>query len=114
LSYALCGVSNKRTLEVVRHLLKVSPKRPEPPLFVASTLLVPGYVDEAEVTGIAGLIAEFDPRTPYSLLAFAPSFRMSDMPATSVGHAGRCLDAARGAGLERVRIGNRHLLGKDY
>ncbi len=114
LSLALCGISNRRTYEVVRTLLDRSRLRSEPPLLVASTLLVPGYVDEKEVRSIAGFIASVNPDVPYSLLGFAPSFWMSDMPPTSLDHAERCLEAARSAGLRRVHIGNRHLLGKDY
>ncbi|HOV86300.1 MAG TPA: radical SAM protein, partial [Syntrophobacteraceae bacterium] len=81
-----------------------------PPFLVASTLLVPGYVGEDEVRGIASFIAELDPDIPYTLLAFAPQFRMNDFPTTSRDHAESCLEAARSAGLRRIRIGNTHLL----
>ncbi len=114
ISYALCGVSNSRTLAVVEKLLKVARERPDPPLVVISTLLVPGYVDDGEVRSIASFIASFDANTPYSLLAFGPSFMMTDMPPTSINHAQRCLEVAREAGLRRINIGNRHLLGRDY
>ena len=33
---------------------------------------------------------------------------------TSVGHAEAAEEAARAAGLTNVRIGNRHLLSRDY
>jgi pyruvate formate lyase activating enzyme len=36
---------------------------------------------------------------------------MSDMPLTSRRLAEKCREAALGAGLKRVRIGNVHLLG---
>jgi pyruvate formate lyase activating enzyme len=35
-------------------------QRPDPPLLLASTLLVPGYVDAEEVGRIARYIAELD------------------------------------------------------
>lgn len=115
LHMALCGVSNKRTLENFAMVAtEYLPKRPEPPLLIASTLLVPGYVDEEEVVGIARFIATLNPDIPYSLLAFAPQFYMSDLPTTSRRHALRCLEAARNAGLARVHIGNVHLLGSAY
>jgi pyruvate formate lyase activating enzyme len=114
LGYALSGISNRRSLEIVGRLLRLSKERSEPPLFMASTLLVPGYVDEREVGAIAELIAGLAPETPYSLLAFAPCFWMSDLPPTSRAHAERCAEVARDAGLKRVRIGNRHLLGNHY
>ncbi len=106
----LCGVSNKRTLENFRRLARFIAQRPEPPPLVASTLLVPGYVDAYEVRHIAQFIAELDPNIPYALLAFYPQFFTPDLPTTSRAHAMRCLEAAHEAGLLRVRLGNEHLL----
>jgi pyruvate formate lyase activating enzyme len=112
--YALCGVTNEKTLENFNMIAEYTEKRPEPPLLVASTLLVPGYVDEIEVAEIAKFICRLNPDIPYSLLAFHPHFYLSDLPTTSRSHAMRCRAAAEDAGLRRVRIGNVHLLGKDY
>jgi pyruvate formate lyase activating enzyme len=83
-------------------------------LVIASTLLVPGYVDGGEVGRIARFIAEINPNIPYALLGFAPHFFMPDLPRTSVGHAEEAEEAARAAGLTNVRLGNRHLLSYDY
>ena len=77
---------------------------------MASTLLVSGYVDQEEVAGIAALISSLDPDIPYVLLAFHPDFLMTDLPATSKRQAMECLEAAKAAGLNRVRLGNIHLL----
>ncbi|MCL4538043.1 MAG: radical SAM protein, partial [Bacteroidetes bacterium] len=99
--HALCGVSNERTLENFRWLAALIPERPDPPLLVASTLLVPGYVDEAEVGSIAAFLAELNPTIPYRLLAFHPQFRLTDLPTTSRSHAIRCREAAEAAGLQR-------------
>ncbi|MBM4056352.1 MAG: hypothetical protein FJ264_17105 [Planctomycetes bacterium] len=114
LNRALCGVTNKRTLENFERLSFYIKKRPVPPFLVASTLLVPGYVDEQEVEYLAKFIASLDRNIPYSLLAFYPHFYMDDLPTTSRMHALRCQDIARGAGLKHVRIGNVHLLGDAY
>jgi pyruvate formate lyase activating enzyme len=114
LHLALTGVSNKRTLENFARAARHIPERPEPPLVVASTLLVPGYVDAKEVSEIASFIASFDPSTPYALLGFHPHFYMPDLPRTSVRHAEEAEAAARAAGLTNVRIGNRHLLSRAY
>ena len=112
--YALCGVSNKKTLENFKVLAELVSRRPEPPMLIASTLLVPGYVDEAEVAGISGYLAELNPEIPYSLLAFYPHFYLHDLPTTSRTHALRCKEIAEKAGLNRVHLGNLHLLGRDY
>jgi pyruvate formate lyase activating enzyme len=107
---ALTGASNRQTLENFARAAARFAERPDPPLVVASTLLVPGYVDPEEVGRIARFIAQFDPRIPYSLLAFAPQFYFHDLGFTSRRHAEEAEAAAREAGLVRVRVGNRHLL----
>jgi pyruvate formate lyase activating enzyme len=121
LHLALTGVSNRRTLENFRRAADRISERPTlregggtTPLIVASTLLVPGYVDAEEVRRIASFIAGVDPQIPYALLGFHPHFFVPDLPRTSVRHAEEAEAAARAAGLTRVRIGNRHLLSRDY
>ncbi len=110
LHIALTGITNRRTLDNFARAAKGIPARPDPPLLVASTLLVPGYVDEREVGRIAAFLASLDPRIPYSLLGFHPHFFLADLPRTPAVLARRCLEAARKAGLSRVKIGNVHLL----
>jgi pyruvate formate lyase activating enzyme len=111
---ALTGASNKRTLENFALAVSLGKERPDPPPVIASTLLVPGYVDAKEVSRIADFIAGLDPAIPYILLAFHPQFRMRDLPPTSLNHAHEAGMAAKHAGLQRVRIGNLHLLGDAY
>ena len=110
---ALTGISNK---PVKKNFQRAAERSLESsvPMVIASTLLVPGYVDAEQVFRIAGFIAGFDPEIPYSLLGFAPQFYMNDLPFTSARHAREAEAAAREAGLINVRIGNRHLLGRDY
>ncbi len=107
---ALTGTNNARTLENFARAAARFAERPEPPLVVASTLLVPGYIDAEEVWSIARFIAALDPRIPYALLAFAPQFYFHDLGTTTRRQAEEAEAAAREAGLTRVRIGNRHLL----
>jgi len=114
LHIALTGLSNRQTLENFARAARRVAERPDVPLVIASTLLVPGYVDAEEVGQIARFIAGFSPDIPYVLLGFAPNFYMPDLPCTSVRHAEESEMAARAAGLTNVRIGNRHLLSYDY
>lgn len=107
---ALTGHSNKRTLENFARAAKRPVERPSPPLVVASTLLVPGYVGAEEVGAIARFIAGINPDVPYALLAFQPHFEMSDLPRVPAAWAREAEAAARSAGLRNVRIGNLHLL----
>jgi pyruvate formate lyase activating enzyme len=110
LHFALAGVSNRRTLENFARVGGYLDRRREPPLLVASTLLVPGYIDAQEVAMLARFIASVDPQIPYCLLAFHPDFALSDLRPTPRLQAEECLNAARAAGLTRIRLGNRHLL----
>jgi len=114
LNIALCGVTNKRTLKNFEMLSEIAERRSDPPFLVASTLLVPGYVDKEEVSKIAGFIASLNGDIPYALLGFHPQFYMTDLPVTSKRHARECKLAAEKAGLRNVRIGNVHLLGDAY
>jgi pyruvate formate lyase activating enzyme len=114
LHIALCGASNRTTLDNFRYLASLIDKRPEPPFLIATTLLVPGYLTTEEVEKIAKFIACLDPEIPYALLAFYPQFYLNDLPTTSIGHASAAREAALAAGLKNVRIGNRHLLSDAY
>ncbi|MFQ6009320.1 MAG: radical SAM protein [Candidatus Zixiibacteriota bacterium] len=114
LHITLTGWSNRQTLANFTRATRRFHERRNPPLVIASTLLVPGYVDQEEVGRIARFIAEKDCEIPYALLGFAPNFLMRDLPPTSVRHAEAARQAALDAGLRNVRIGNRHLLGHDY
>ena len=110
----LTAASNHYTLENVTRAARRFDERPDPPPLVVSTLLVPGYVDVAEVGRIAGFLAEQNPAIPYVLLGFAPHFLFPDLPRTSVGHAEEAKAAAREAGLTSVWVGNRYLLSRAY
>lgn len=107
---ALCGTDNRQTLDNFSYVAARISERPDPPPLIASTLLVPGYVEAEEVGRIASFIASLDPDIPYSLLAFHPQHAMRDMPVTSRRQAEECLAAAREAGLTRLHLGNVHLL----
>jgi pyruvate formate lyase activating enzyme len=106
----LTGAANDWALENFARAAGWIARRPVPPVLTANTLMVPGYIDELEIQGVAGFIAGLKPDIPYSLLAFHPQFRMADLPVTPRLPAHRCLAAARQAGLKRVFIGNEHLL----
>lgn len=108
--YALSGIEHRLAYENFRQLAKRHGERPEVPLARASTLLVPGYVDEEEIRAIASFIADLDPTIPYSLLAFHPQYFMDDMPYTRRKDAERFLQICKEEGLQKVRIGNPWLL----
>ncbi|MEM2925856.1 MAG: radical SAM protein [Candidatus Bathyarchaeia archaeon] len=111
LSIALSGVPNSRAFENFRMVYeRFYKKRQDLPVLTATTLLVPGYVDALEIDGIARFIASLDRKIPYSLLVFHPNFAMRDLPITPIEQVKECLQAAE-KHLERVHVGNLHLLG---
>lgn len=107
---ALCGVSNALTKKNFELIANWIDKRPDPPLLIASTLLIPGYIDETEIINISRWIASISPDIPYTLLGFYPQFLFNDLPTTSRQFAFRCKEIAESEGIKRVRIGNLHLL----
>jgi len=109
LNIALCGRSNKQTLDNFSFFAKHFSKRKTPPLVCASTLIIPGYIDREEVGRIARFIAEFHSEIPYSLLGFWPAFYLEDLPRTSKDLMYACYNEAVQF-LKRVNIGNKHLL----
>lgn len=114
LSYALCGVTNKQTLENIKLAATYFDKRPEIPVLVVSTLLVPGYIDQYEIENMAKFIADLNKDIPWALLAFHPQFYLTDLPTTSKNHAQEALKIAKDYGIMNVRIGNLNLLGNAY
>lgn len=111
LSLALSGVSNEeayKNFEMIYHNLYE--ERKEVPLLTATTLLVPGYVDEKEVEGIARFISDLDRDIPYSLLVFHPQFYMKDLSVTPFSQVKKCLETSKKY-LNNVHVGNLHLLG---
>ncbi|UCD91695.1 MAG: radical SAM protein [Methanobacteriota archaeon] len=112
LNYALCATTNKQTQANFKWLVEYGEKRGDRgiPFLVASTLLVPGYINDEEVGKISEFLAGLDEKIPYSLLGFHPDFRMMDMRTTRKEHAYGCLEIAKESGLKNVNIGNIHLL----
>jgi pyruvate formate lyase activating enzyme len=110
LHIALTGTTNKRTFENFEEASRFIHQRSELPLLIASTLLVPGYIDDEEIRGISRFISSLNPEIPYVLLAYYPHFYMKDLPLVLKEDAYRYLNIAKEEGLKNVRIGNLHLL----
>ncbi len=100
----LTGRSNERVKE---NFERIAERYPD--VISATTLLVPYYVDEKEVEGIARFIASISDEIPYSLLVFHPDYRLSDLPVTPRSQVFKCYEVAKKY-LKRVNIGNLHLL----
>lgn len=108
--YALSGIEHRTAYKNFKWLGKRQRDRPEVPFARASTLLVPGYVDDTEIRSLASFITDLDPTIPYSLLAFHPLYHMEDMPYTKREDAERFLRICEDEGLQCIRIGNPWLM----
>lgn len=109
LNIVLTGVSNKRTYENFKLIGDEFLPKADYPLLTATTLLVPGYIDEIEVEKIASFISKINPEIPYSLLVFYPEFYLNDLPVTPKEIVFRCYEKAKKY-LKNVHIGNLHLI----
>ncbi len=107
--FALTGSDGRKVFEnfefSVNYLKEFSSKH-----LCVSTLMVPGYLDEYEISKIAEFISKLNPEIPYALLAFAPHFEMNDVRQNYKREAERFYEIAKGKGLKNVRIGNVFLL----
>lgn len=110
LNIALCGVSNAHTKENIRVVAGYMKQREKPPMLIVSTLLIPGYIDEDELTSMARFIISIEKTIPWSFLGFYPHFRFNDMECTSREQAEMALDIARAHGIVNTNVGNMHLI----
>jgi pyruvate formate lyase activating enzyme len=111
LNLALCGISNKRTLENFKYLVEnyFGVRGEKMPEISACTLLVPGYVNHEEVENIARFVSSIDKSIPYSLLIFHGDYQMRDLGITPRKQVEKCLSVAKKY-LENVNLGNKFLL----
>ncbi|MFX1380160.1 MAG: radical SAM protein [Promethearchaeota archaeon] len=111
LNLALCGVSNKRTLNNFRFLAeKYFGTRKGLYEMSGCTLMVPGYTNHEEVEQIAKFVSSINPDIPYSLLVFHGDYQMRDLGITPRKQALKCLEVAKQY-LKNVHLGNKFLLG---
>ncbi len=109
---ALSGVPKKPSFDNFKMLADLLTfEEREYPSLMATTLLVPHYVDENEVTQIAQFLKELNqPSIEYSLLIFHPHHLMKDLPPTPLDQVQRCYDAVKRELGKSPHIGNLHLL----
>jgi pyruvate formate lyase activating enzyme len=110
LNVALCGASNENTKRNIQLVARTMKKREAPPLLIVSTLLIPGYIDEEELTSMAQFISSIDTSIPWSFLGFYPHFYFTDVPRTSRSQADMALAIAKDHGITNTHVGNVHLL----
>lgn len=102
----LCGVSNERILELPAKILDRG--------FVLEvlSLYIPGYVETNQLTKIAELLAEVDPRIPFTLLAFFPAHKLKNNRPPTFLEMLRAYAAVKSTGLKSVKLGNCHVFAR--
>jgi len=102
----LCGTDNDRVLQLPAAIKDAG-------LVLEIVLLyIPGYVEEDQLEGFAQLIAEVDPYTPVTLIAFFPEYTMVGARSPSLEEMLRGYRALRKR-LHRVRLGNVSVFCRD-
>jgi pyruvate formate lyase activating enzyme len=76
------------------------------------SLYIPDLVETDQLRRIAKLLAAADEETPFTILAFFPQHRMHDFRAPKLGEMMAAYEAAVGAGLRNVRLGNIGIFAK--
>lgn len=109
---ALAGADVKRVFKNFKKLAEYHDSSEEMPFLRASTVLVPHYIDYNEIKKLSRFIAKQDKTIPYTLLAFSPQRRLTDLPKTSYDFAVRAKEIAEEEGLENVKLGPPRLFKK--
>ncbi len=107
----LTGVSNSRILKLPEEIKEGG--------FVLEvlSLYIPGWVDTDQISKIAVDIASVDAEIPFTILAFFPEYKMNDVPSPTMWQMIEAYNAAKDAGLRKIKLGNAHLFVKtreDY
>jgi len=72
-----------------------------------TTLIIPGYNDsEEELRELAGWIKKTDPRMPWHISAFFPTYKLTDAPPTPAATIERAREIGLAEGLRYVYTGN--------
>lgn len=115
------GSGNKKFYKELMSVPKVEPifesmlAMKEKGIFVEITnLIIPEVGDSvSDTTSMAKWVVEnLGPKTPFHVIAFAPTFKMTHLPRTSAAILERHIAAAKEAGLVFVYSGN--IAGHDY
>ena len=100
----LTGVSNARMLQLPAEM------KERGFILEALALCIPGWVEADQIGRIAATLAAVDPDIPFTILAFFPAYQMRDVPSPSLVQLIEAFQAARAAGLRRIKLGNVHLV----
>jgi pyruvate-formate lyase-activating enzyme len=96
----LCGTGNRTVLRAPAEILA------RDFTLEVLTLFIPGWVETDQIAAIARLVADLDPKVPFTILAFFPTYQMLDNPPPTLDQIVQTYEAVRETGLQQVRLGN--------
>jgi pyruvate formate lyase activating enzyme len=100
----LTGVSNSRILTLPKEL------KERGFVFEVLSLYIPGWVETDQIGKIAMELASVDAEIPFTILAFFPEYKMRAVHAPTMWQMIDAYNAAKDAGLRKIRLGNLHLV----
>jgi len=110
---ALTGISNSTILNNFRRVFDTYWDEQHPTsLLLARSRIIPGYVEQEEISEIVDFIASLNPNIPYSLSLYSPMYKMSDHPLPSKELVMECYQIAKSK-LNFVNIENMENLSSD-
>ena len=107
----LTGVSNSRILKLPEEL------KERGFILEVLSLYIPGWVETDQIGKIATELALVDAEIPFTILAFFPEYQMRNIPSPTMRQMIEAYNAAKDAGLRKIKLGNAHLFVKtreDY
>ena len=102
----LCGVTNRWVLKTPEWILERG--------FVLEVLVlyIPGMVEVDQIAKVAKLIADLDDKTPFTILAFFPEYKLSHLRPPTMTEMLTAYLAVKEVGLKNVKLGNCHVFAK--
>jgi len=102
----LTGVSNSRILKLPAEI------KNRGFILEVLSLYIPGWVETNQIAKIAAELASVDAKIPFTILAFFPEYQLKNVSSPEMWQMIDAYNAAKDAGLRKIRLGNVHLFVK--
>ena len=75
-------------------------------------MYIPGWVEVNQIIKIAGLTHDVDPEIPFTILAFFPAYKLSNIRKPTLFEMIKVFLAVKDVGLKNVKMGNCHVFAR--
>jgi len=107
----LTGVSNKWILKLPEEI------KDRGFVLEVASLYIPGWVENDQIKKIAELLAQVDSKIPFTILAFFPEYKLTNIRPPNFKQMIEAYQVAKDAGLKNIKLGNIGIFAKmeeDY